>query len=69
MLRLFKTVWKVVFGEAREFLKCDNKGCVYVEIHHSITSDMINTRCPLCNSNLLTQYDYDAHVMKRALRK
>lgn len=45
--------------ESIPFLKCDNRGCVYVEFHDEITPAHVGKMCPRCWSNLLTQEDYE----------
>lgn len=42
-----------------EFLKCDAPTCEHVEQVGIITEDMVNTPCPVCGANLLTQADWN----------
>tara|TARA_R110000850_G_scaffold109178_1_gene221946 strand:+ start:689 stop:970 length:282 start_codon:yes stop_codon:yes gene_type:complete len=43
-----------------EVLNCDAKGCGHVEDVGEITADMVDTPCPVCGANLLTNEDWVA---------
>lgn len=42
-----------------DFLKCDTKGCLHVELVDQISANHIGKECPVCGSNLLTREDFD----------
>lgn len=42
-----------------QYLKCDAEGCDHVEYHQQINVSLVDKPCPKCQSNLLTQSDYD----------
>ena len=63
MRTLLLVLKALAFRRPVSFLKCDAKGCVHVELHKTITKDMINEPCPNCGSNLLTAEDYQEHCL------
>ena len=58
MRNLFVIWWCWLTGRGVHFLKCDAKGCNYIEFHKCLDVGMVDKLCPLCRSNLLTQEDY-----------
>jgi hypothetical protein len=64
-----KSLWVILYGWVTGrrifFLKCDRKGCAYIEFHKQLDAGMINKPCPLCGSNLLTAPDFNKLMAKQ----
>ena len=65
MKSLFAVLWGYITGRRVEFLKCDTKGCPYIEFHTKLNQGHVGRSCPSCASNLMNQEDFDKFSSER----